>query len=472
MIQINRNTWNWFVSVGAMIVVGLMMVVAGCAHKQPDMSSPANSSDSFSDSGSDTAPMTWWTEFEDPILNHLVKRSLEGNYSLRESYNRLQQAQQVIRQERSNLYPSVDVTGQSSARKERDNNTTQNSDASQLGASADYEIDLWGRIESSVDAARYESKATRQDLRASAMTLTAEVTRTWFQLVGQYAQRSVLEDQLETNRKVLELVEKRFQLGRVRAPDVLRQRQLIQSTLEQKSSVETTIETLEHQLAVLLGRLPNSDVNPVRTSLPSVPELPETGVPSDVIQRRPDVKAAFLRVKSADEEVAAAIANRYPRITLSGSLTTSGGDGATLFDNWVQSIAADFALPIIDGEQRRAQVSASKAALAEQLNSYRGSVLTAYEEIENALVRERRQREQIRLVRQQLENSEKTVERLRSQYINGTSNYLDVLNALESKQQLERDLISARQQLLEFRVALYRSIAGGFEVDQFQNEST
>jgi NodT family efflux transporter outer membrane factor (OMF) lipoprotein len=443
----------------------LMVGVAGCAHRAPEMDSPAESENSFSYSGAGEITDRWWTEFDDPILNHLVKKSLRGNLSIRQSYNRLDEARAQLRQAESGLFPSLDVSGDASESKTREDGTTSDATSTGLGLSASYEVDLWGRIESSADAARFERRATRQDLRSSAMSITAEVTRTWFQLVEQYAQRSILNQQLETNRQVLELVEKRFQLGRVRAPDVLRQRELVQSTLQQKASVESSIRTLEHRLAVLLGRVPTVSVNPVRTSLPDVPELPETGVPSEVINRRPDVRAAYLRVKSANKDVASAIAERYPRVTITGSLTTEGGDGVNLFDNWVQSIAADFALPLIDGGQRRAAVSGAKATLSRQLNSYRQSVLTAYEEIENALVRERKQREQIERTRKQLELSRQTVDRLRSQYLNGTINYLDVLNALESKQQLERDLISARRQLLEFRVALYRSLAGGFRVE-------
>ncbi len=449
----------------AMGLVGIVLVLSGCTmFEGPEVTSPAEPSESFSDTGTVTPPDRWWTSFDDPALNDLVERSLEGNVSLRQSWNRLAEARAVVRGEESGLFPSVDVTGQYQAQSSDAPGGSDSSRSGQLGLSAQYELDLWGRIESSVEAAEYESRATRQDLRASAVSLTAEVSRSWFQLVEQYAQRSVLQEQLETNQQVLELVETRFQLGRVRAPDVLRQRRLVDSTRQQISSVESTIQVLEHQLAVLLGRIPDERVNPVRTDLPSIPPIPETGVPSQVINRRPDVRAAFLRIRSANREVATAIADRYPRFTISGSITTEEGDRLNLFDNWMESIAADFALPLFDAGQRKAEVSQSKAVLARQINAYRDSVLVAYREIEDALAEERQQQRQIELLNDQLENATQTMERLRSQYVNGTVPYLDVLEALESQQQLRRDLVTAREQLLEDRIALYRALAGGFEM--------
>jgi len=448
------------------VFIMVPLFVSGCAHKSPEMDSPATVSGAFTESGSDTMARRWWTEFEDPILNHLMERSLSGNLSLKQSWNRLEEARALVRREESDLGPAVDVNADYRDRKQRSgDNSTSISQSSQLGLSASYEVDLWGRIQSSVEATRYDRKATKQDLRASAISLTAEVTRTWFQLVEQYAQKQILEDQIETNRTVLKLVEKRFELGQVRAPDVLRQRRLVESTLQQKADVEATIKTLEHQLAALMGRVPNRRVNPVRISFPSVPEPPETGIPAEVINRRPDVHSAFLKVKAADKNVASAIANRYPRIDITASLTTDGADGGSYFDNWIQSLAADFALPLIDSGQRKANVSRSKAVLARRLNGYRDAVITAYREIEDALAREQKQRETIDLVKSQFKNAQKTVGRLRSQYLNGTVDYLDVLDALENKQQLERDLLRARQQLLDIRVSLYRSLAGGFETE-------
>ncbi len=459
---------NWQKFLGIIVVLACLggVLLVGCTHRQARVDSPVAEINTFSAVGGDTVPRRWWKAFDDSILDYLVRRALRGNLSLKQSWNRLAEARAQVRSESSELWPSVDVTAGYSKRKSRQSGVTNTSESKELGLSAGYELDLWGKIQSSVEAARYGTKASRQDLRAAAISLVSEVTLTWFQLVENYARKYTLREQLETNKKVLKLVKTRFKHGKVRASDVLRQRNLLASTRERLEGVITFIRVLEHKLAVLVGRVPNNQVNPVRISLPEMPDFPETGVPSEVINRRPDVRSAFLQVKAADRSVAAALAARYPRFSISGGLSTSAGEGVTLFDEWLQRLAADLALPLLDGGARQARISRSRAVLARRINAYHESILTAYREIENAIEREKQQKKQLALLRERLKNERQTVVRLRSQYLNGTTNYLDVLNALESKQQLERNLVSARRQLLEHRVALYRALAGGFKLNE------
>jgi len=453
-------------------IVIFFFLASGCSFQNSTaVKSPARDSEGFSFSGSDTFVPRWWTEFDDPILDYLTESSLRDNLSLKQSWNRLAEAKAQLRGQTSGLYPSLDVTADYRDQKRRQAGATEITQSTGLALSASYEVDLWGKIESSVEAARYETRASREDLMSAAMSLSSEVTLTWFQLVEAYAQKYILEDQIETNKKILNLIEKRFRYGKVRAADVLRQRRLYDSTLGQKENIIISIKVLEHKLAVLLGKIPDRMVNPVRISLPESPPVPATGIPARVINRRPDVRAAFLRLKSADKEVAGAIARRYPRISIAASLSTEGANAGDLFDDWLQSIAADFALPLFDGGSRRADVSRAKAVLARRVNGYKETVLGAYREIEDALVREKQQKKQLVFIKKQLKSATQTVERIRSQYLNGTTDYLDVLNALESKQQLQRNLMTAKEKLLEYRVALYRSLAGGFEIDNRLVES-
>lgn len=452
-------------AVCCLLVSLLALSLVGCATRTAYDSPPVEPADAFSRTGSDTVPARWWRTFGDTQLNNLVDTALRQNFNLKTAWSRLRQARAVADREASSLYPGVD--GTASGEVSRSDNT----DVEQLslGLTADYEVDLWGRIQSSVQAERYRTKATMADYRTAAISLSAEVTRTWYQLIEQHQQRALLEQQITTNKKIYELMKSQFGRGQIQSADLLRQKQLLESTREQKITVESRLRVLEHQLAVLLGTSPQKSPGYRPDSMPQLAPLPKTGLPAELIRRRPDVRSAFLRLKAADRELAAAISNQYPRLTLTASLTTTDNDASDLFDDWARSFAGNLVAPLIDAGQRDAEVRRTRALRNQRLYEYGRAVLTAFQDVEDALVQEQKQRERIRSLKQQLNLSRETIQRLRTRYLNGSGNYIDVLNALTEQQQLRRDLLSARRTLLEHRIALYRALAGGFNTKQPPN---
>jgi len=446
------------------VFLALAIAVTGCASHDLEVSQPVDLPETFTSTGGDTVPERWWREFEDPALNELESEAMDGNFSLKQAWNRLAEARAVIVQAESDLFPTLDVTASGDIQSQDNDNVDRTTETTQLEGVASYEVDLWGRIESAVEATEFAEQARRQDVRAAAISLSAEVARTWYQLVEQYAQFTVIEQQIETNDQLYRILQNRYKFGRARAADVLRQERLLESTREQKSAVQSRIGVLENSLAVLVGKPPQETVNPRKEDFPELPPLPESGLPGELVNRRPDVRSAFFEVREADRRVAEAVANQYPRLELTASASTTGGDEAELFNNWLRTIAADLAIPVIDANDREAQVAQQKAVLARQLNEYGQAVLDSFQQVEDALVQERKQREQLRSTEEQLELANRTVSLLRQQYINGTADFLDVIDSLRNEQRLERDLLSARRRAVEFRIGLYRSLAGGFEV--------
>lgn len=441
----------------------LALPLLGCAARSPEQQSPvAESAPAFSDSGSDTVPAKWWQTFGDTQLNQLVDTALEQNFTLKTAWSRLRQARAVVDREEASLFPSLD--GTASGEISRTDNT--DNERLSLGLTAEYEVDLWGRIQSSVQAERYRARATLADYRTAAISLSAEVTRTWYQLLEQKQQLDLLNQQIKTNRSVYELLKTRFERGQIQSADLLRQQQLMESTREQKITVESRIRVLEHQLAVLLGQNPQSGLAYRPDTMPKLPPLPRTGLPAELIRRRPDVRSAYRQLQAADRDLAAAISNQYPRLTLTASLTTTDDDATELFDEWARSFAGELTAPLIDAGQRDAEVRRSRAVKYQRLHEYGQAILTAFRDVEDALVQERKQQQRIRNLRSQIELATETVKRLRSRYLNGTTDYIDVLNALTEEQQLRRDLLTARQTLREHRIALYRALAGGFKSPQ------
>jgi len=263
----------------------------------------------------------------------------------------------------------------------------------------------------------------------------------------------------------LRLLKARFGSGQIRSVDILRQKQLLESTREQKASLQAGVEVLENRLAVLTGQPPQKALDYRDDSLPDMPVLPATGLPSELLRRRPDVQSAFNALKAADKDMASAISNRYPRLSLSASLssTASSSSVGDILNGWVNSFGGNLFAPIIYAGQRKAEVDRAEAVKKQRLYQYGQAVLTAYREVEDALVQEKKQREKIESIQKQLEMAQQSYEQLRLEYFNGMADYLDVLTALDEEQRLQRDLLSSRMTLLEYRIALYRSLAGGFE---------
>ncbi|GHC44354.1 membrane protein [Roseibacillus persicicus] len=414
----------------------------------------------FSGSGTQAVGDQWWRAFGDGDLNTLESRALAGNFSLESAAQRLRQAEAVLRQTKSELGAKVDGELSGSV---LDVSEGSIGGSYGLGLGASYEVDLWGRIRTRVSAEKLRTQASGEDYRAAAISLSAEVATTWMQLLEARAQQELLQEQIGTNEKVVQSLEGRFVEGQGRGVDILRQRQLVEATRERLTVAELQSEILEHQLQVLLGRAPGTGGLPTGGSLPSLPASLRTGLPVQLLERRPDVRAAFARIRAADAEVAAAMADRYPSLSLGASIGTSEGNSASdLFSNWTTQLSANLIGPIVDAGLRQAEVDRNEAVLREAIADYRQLVVEAIGEVENALARERKQLERIRQLERQLSLAERSSHQLQREFINGVTEYLDVLTALDDEQELRRTLLSARRELLEYRIALYRSLAGGF----------
>ncbi len=444
----------------------LVALLSGCSTTSHDLKAPLEIPARFSEVGTSPLPDRWWLTFEDTVLNTLIDKALSNNFSLKTAWDRLNQAKAEARSAGADLFPSLDANAGTSVTRIREGGRTSNSSEYSLGLAASYELDLWGRIRSSRDAAVFDMQASEQDLQAAALTLSAQVAGTWYQLVEQYGQLNVLEAQIVTNEKVLELVTLQFRTGQVGIADMLQQRQLVESNRGEKSQALAQAKVLEHQLAILLGVPPQQNVAQQVASLINLPPMPQSGLPTELIKHRPDVRSAFYSVQSADSDLAAAIADRFPRLSLTAGVDTSGGHTRDLFDNWLATLAANLVAPVLDGGLRKAEVDRTRAVASEALHTYGQTILDALSEVEDALVQEQRQRDFIASIDRQLTLAGQVIERLRDRYIQGTVDYQRVLDALLSHQELQRSLLTAKRDIVQYRIDLCRALGTGWTLDR------
>jgi len=419
----------------------------------------------FSGTGTELLAEHWWESFGDSVLDRLVEQALEKNFSLQSVWARLDQAAAVERIARAGLYPSLEGDG-SAGRSWSHNSRGSTGNDYSIGAMASYELDLWGRIDSNRQAATLDRQASEAELTAAAISLSAEVASTWYQLVEQYGQQALVSSQLDTNTRVLELITLRFRRGKVGATDVLQQRQLAESNRGELANVRSLIGVLEHRLAILLGATPESRVNAPQDELIDLPPLPATGVPAALVQRRPDLRQGFYNLQAADQRTAAAVADRFPRISLLGSTDSVTDDVDNLFNNWLTNLTGNLVAPVIDGGRRRAEVDRNRALTEQSLSDYRQQLLDALGEVEDALLREQQQRAFIDSLDKQLVLSKQVIGRVRDSYLYGAVDYLRVLDVLLTDQNLERNRLTAQRELIDNRIALCRALAGGWTLER------
>lgn len=480
-----------------LIAFALCVALSACATRpldklaEPAFQMPAR----FDTSGSAPLANRWWQAFDDPSLDTLVDRALSNNFTLQSAYARVQQARATVSSQRSGLFPQISGSASESVthrEQSRSGSSSQlsnllnsgaasssgssgnsslnglsfggsssNSDwtsSRQLGLSASYEVDLFGRIRNGLKAAELSQKAQQSALQSAAVTLAGNIASQWYAYQELKARSALIKRQIKTNQNVLELTTFSFNNGQAAAADVLRQRQAVQSSQAQLAQTRAQTDVARHALAVLVGVSPSS-FSPPTGKLVALPPLPATGVPATLLMRRPDVRQKYFTLASDNRQVAVALAARYPQLSLSADYSGLAHPSA-MFSDWVLQLGAQLTQPLFDGGKRSAEVTRSRAVVDEDVANYQQALLEALQDVDDALVNERQQQAYLGRLNKQLALSGHVVANLRLRYLRGATSYLDVLDALLNRQKLQINRLTGERQLLDYRINLYRALAG------------
>jgi NodT family efflux transporter outer membrane factor (OMF) lipoprotein len=450
----------------------LLVFMQACTLHTVDQSPkpPIITPEHYAMSGSVDTPDRWWQSFNDDDLNQIIDIALSDNLDLRMGWARMEQANAIARQTGAAGKPQLSYNA--GTQRNRSHLPTGRDESAQFSQSlaASYEVDLWNRIASSRQAAELDWQATRDDVETIAISLSANLCDLWFTAIEKRARLDLINRQLEVSQTFLDLTESRFGQGMTSAVDVYQQRSQLASIRSLIPTVESQLTLSQHQLAVLMGRAPKYELPEQPNILPQLSQLPETGVPADLLKRRPDIRSAQKRLVAADHRIAAAVADKYPILSLTGRTGLGGDQLDQLFSNWIWTIAANTAVPILDGDRRSAEVDRTRAVVKEKLLAYGNTVLTAIKEVEDSLTQEQKQKEYLERLQKQLEIAKQTLSETRSRYVGGLGNYLPVLTALQAVQQVERSELEAQRNLINFRIQLHRAL-GGVWPSELQDES-
>lgn len=406
----------------------------------------------------------WWEAFQQQKLNSIVEESLNSNLDIKQAWSRLLQAKAVACIASSFRYPEVDLELLSQYSHEINRPLLTNEDYMTylVNPTLSYEVDLWKRIDSRAKAADLTYCQSREDLEETALLIAGRVTNLWFVVQEQKSLIELINHQIEVSTTLLDLVELRFLVGLTSVLDIYQQRLQLEDIKATLIPVEATLKNAMHQLSILLGSPPSENFDEfVGIDEINLPPFPHLGTPYELIDRRPDLRAAHYSVKSADYEVAAAIADLFPRVAIPATWELSTREWGIFFQQEIFRIAGSLLQPIFDGWRRRCEVQRNKAVVKERLEFFGQRFLIALGEVEDAVVDEKSQIKLLNQIKKEIEIAKRNLDESRLRNANGLDDYLTVITAIQSLQALERRLVVEHRRLLTNRSNLYRALGGG-----------
>ena len=432
----------------------------------------------LSQPGSGSAPLTeeqqqqWWRSFGDDKLDGFVLELLQNNRELGAAFQRIKMAQANATIAGAEQLPWAGA-GASAGRQRNvlvgfptPGGEPFKTTATSYGVSLDvsWEIDLWGRIEARKGAAQARLIATREDYLGVAYSLIAQTAKAWFTLREARAQVELAKETVESRQKSVDLVTERFRQARRQALDVHLARQQLARAKTNLSLREGLRTQARMQLELLLGRYPRGDVEAVE-GLPPLPPMPESGIPSEILNRRPDLRVLRQDLLASRFEISQSRAELLPRISLSSSVGTTSNQLSDLVDGdfgtW--NLFGNLVQPIFQGGRLLAQIDASEARYREALELYANRVLYAFGEVEAALTQAHwidQQRINAEVV---LRESQSALENSRLRYSDGTVGILELLQSERAVFDARSFLLDLQRQQLSARIDLHLALGGGFE---------
>jgi NodT family efflux transporter outer membrane factor (OMF) lipoprotein len=415
----------------------------------------------------------WWRRLSDPLLDELIERSVSGNLDVAAAKARVREARASYRQAVGSLFPQITGSGSATANQASASGLSGSVAAGsynqfQAGFDSSWELDLFGANRRAVEAATYGVEAAEDDLRATLLTLVGDVASNYIDARGYQARAALARRTTASQRATAELTQKKANAGSASAVDIAKAVALAASTEATIPTDEAAYKESVHRLGVLLGLDPGALASRLSRErpIPAPRPLPK-GIPADVLTARPDVRKAERELAQYTARIGQAEAALYPDVSLSGSISTSAlkvGDlGKSSTIGW--SIGPTLSVPIFNGGKLRAAVNVAQAQRDEHYLAWRNSVLSALQDVENAIVSLAQERIRIRNLTESAQRYGEAGRLSRALYETGSSSFLDVLDAERSQFSAEDSLLQSRVSMAKAYVALTKALGGGWNGD-------
>ncbi len=461
-------------SLGVLIALAVSACTVGPDFKLPDMNLGGRWKQR-ADVSDLALPDQWWTLFRNSTLNGLVERALENNQDLLGAQARVETARAMSGVERAGWFPQLNMQNKAAYEHSSANSIGANlpagvslprleRDRHQTFLGLNYEVDLWGRVRRSVEAARAREDAAADRLAAQRLVVAAEVARTFFLAASLDSQEQILRETISLRQEALKLQQSRFQGGLANEMDVARARTELELANNDMINIERQRGNVENALAVLCGETPAGFRLAKNRQLPAPPHV-AAGVPSALLLRRPDIRVAEQGMREANANIGVAKANFYPAFSLvgSGGLESVGAEDFLEWKSRTASIGPQLTVPLFQGGRLRGNLRAAQSKHDESMAGYRQAILTALQEVENAMLDVNAYSRQRSAVTAALTAAQDTSKLARLRYDKGLASYFEVVDA--DRTVLTTRLLQAQLdgQRLTATVQLVRALGGGWK---------
>ncbi len=405
----------------------------------------------------------WWAAFNDGVLDELMRGLNTQNFSVQQAEARVRQAQAALSNARSGLFPQVNGTAASTRRGSGSGQTSQSGSTYDLNANVSWEVDLWGRIRRQVESGDASLQASAADMAATRLSLQSQLAQTYFQYRSAESAERLLDQTVQAYERSLQINQNRLDAGFSAQSDVAAALSQLEGARTQRLALNREKAGYQHALAVLVGRPPSQFELVPHAPWPVVPDIP-VGLPSSLLERRPDVARAERRMAQANAEIGVAKAAWFPSL----KLNASGGFSSSDLSEWltaparVWSLGPSLALTLLDFDARRAKVAQAEAGYDEQVAAYRQTVLTALKEVEDALsdlnglgLEQASQARALAAARESLQLT-------RNQFDAGLVDYLSLAQTETTAFSAERQALDLESQRLRAAVKLLVALGGGW----------
>jgi NodT family efflux transporter outer membrane factor (OMF) lipoprotein len=411
----------------------------------------------------------WWTTFGDPDLSNLVERAIAGNLDLQRAQARVREGRARRGIAEAGLFPSVDLGGSAAVnRGSEEIGSGSRRELYRIGFDASWEVDVFGGVRRSIEAAQGELEASVADYRDVLVSLLAEVALNYVEARTFQTQLQVAEENLKAQAETLQLVEWRFAAGLVSSLDVEQAKANLENTRSQLPRLRSAIEAAKNRLAILLGVFPGTLEAQLAASKP-IPEAPlevAVGVPAEVLRRRPDVRRAERQLAAQTARIGVATADLYPKFSLPGSIGLEALSTNHLFSTASRAwtVAGGFAWAVFRGGAIRQNIEVQNALQEQFLQQYETTILIALEEAENALTDFAEEQERRDALMAANQAAQRAAELARDQYASGLIDFQTVLDAERTVLSFQDQVAQSKGQVTSNLISLYKALGGGWTV--------
>ncbi len=473
LLNVNINMSRKYIVL--LLSAGLLLsacTTVGPDYSPPEMQTPAEWKSDTAGATANKEPEEqvmgkWWTTFNDPVLSGLMERAVAGNLNLKQALNSVRQARIQRGIADTDRFPSVNSSGSAGRSYSEDmHGDFSGSNSFRIGLDASWELDLFGGVKRSIEAADANLQATEESYRDVLVSLLAEVALNYIEVRSYQSQLLVAESNLKSQEETYNITRWRYQAGLTTGLDMDNADKNLEQTRSQIPSMKSGLEQAKNRIAGLLGIEPGA-LDPILDEYRPVPVAPveiALGIPADLLRRRPDLRKAERELAAQTARIGVAEAERYPRISLSGNIGLSALSLGDLFsaESLATGVSSGISWPVYNAGKVMKNIEIQWAVQEQKQIAYKALLLTALEDVENAMTAYSYDRVRRESLIKASRSAELAAEASRAQYSSGLADFQSVLEAESTLLNLQNNVVQSDAQIIKDLVALYKALGGGW----------